>query len=681
MTVRGARCHVEKTGNILKDDAQNRARGSSNRMNCDQHILIVDDKRENLLALKHVLRDVDAQVTSAASGNDALAATLHQNFALAILDVQMPEMDGFELAELLRGEDRTRNLPIIFMSAVYSDDFHVFKGYAAGAVDFLTKPFEPAILLNKVRFFLLVDKQRQTLENKLDLEKSKNYLENILTSMAELVMVVSRELKIRTANRAALSLLGYSDDELADTPLQKLFANHVLPDDLPDETDAPLSKTLRLEDVYLLTKSGVQVPVLLNVSCLRNDDHDAVGLVLVAIDNTERKRNEERNRALEEQLLHSQRLESIGRLAGGVAHDFNNLLTVILSCSSLVAEKVSEDESLRTDVFEIIDAAQRGESLVRQLLTFGHKQFLCPAVLNLNEIVNSTVRMLERTLGEDVTLVLQLAPEIRDIYADPVQLVQVIMNLAINARDAMPQGGTLTIATGPTESSSATASVTTDVEGSSGVNRVQLTVQDTGCGIAEDVAPCIFEPFFTTKDEGQGTGLGLSVVRGVVEQSGGQVSLASLPGEGAVFKVEFPVTTRQRVPSERSEVSKSRQAGQGTILVVEDENIIRKLIVRILRKHQYQVFEARTLSEAMRVAREVPHLDLLLTDVVMPEHSGPEVAQSLRKDQPDLDIIFMSGYADNALELQSSMSEQSFFLQKPFMPNTLVETVNEVLSG
>ena len=649
-------------------------------MNNQQHILIVDDKHENLIALERVLRDTNAQVTSVKSGNEALAATLRQNFALAILDVQMPEMDGLELAELLRSDDKTRHLPIILMSAVYSDDYHVFRGYAAGAVDFLTKPYEPEILLNKVRFFLLLDKQRQELEEKLDIEKSKNYLESILTSMTDSVVVVSSDLQIETVNRATRTLLGYGEDELIDTPLEGLFPNRSLPPELASGNEASPQATLHFNDVHLQTKHGDRIPVLLNVSYLHIQEPGATGIVLVAIDNTERKRDEERRLALERQLRHAQRLESIGLLAGGVAHDFNNLLTVIQTCSSLVTEKISEDDSLHADIFDIAEAARRGESLVSQLLAFSHKQDLQPEVFDLNEVVSSTARMLERTLGDDVELDIRLTPDSAAIFADPDQLTQVIMNLGVNSRDAMPQGGTLTFTTTLVTALDAATIPCLNAQQERNHNWVQLTVHDTGCGIAPDIASRVFEPFFTTKKEGQGTGLGLSVAHGIVVQSGGHISLASMPGEGTTITVYFPVTTTARRPSGSPGPVTPPKSVTGTILVVEDDNAIRRLAIRILQQRGFHALEARTLPEAIKVTSELPDLDLLLSDVVMPGHSGPEIAQTLLKVYPDLAVLFMSGYDDTTLEDYEIATERIFFLQKPFRPDTLVEKVLEVLS-
>ena len=636
-------------------------------MKREQHILIVDDRPENLVALERVLGETSARVTAVSNGNDALAATLEHDFALAILDVQMPDMDGYELAELLRSEPKTAHLPIIFVSAVFSDDYHVFRGYQAGAVDFLTKPYKPEILLNKVRFFLLLDAQHQQLQEKLEIQQSKNYLESILTCMTDSIVVVAADDRIQMANRAARELLGYEENELVGAPLSSLFPDGSMPADLTSMGENASPNPRRNHEVRFVDKGGREIPALLSASVLRDGRSKAKGMVLAARDNTDQERAEKVRNELEAQLRHSQRMESLGQLAGGVAHDFNNLLTVVMSCSSFAAEALRDGDPVRAEVDRTMEAAERAKDLVQQLLAFGHKQLLHPEVVDLNETVTTTTHMLERVLGEEVELEVMLASGRPQAFVDPGQLTQVLVNLAVNARDAMPQGGTLFISTDSL------------LTGAAENGFARVTVRDTGCGMKEEIRGRIFEPFFTTKGIGQGTGLGLSVVHGIIEQSKGRIAVESAPGAGATFTVDLPCPapglerkTQRATPAQTS-------TNAATVLIVEDDAAVREVVVRILQHHGYEVLAARLPQEATNLAARHCRIDLLLTDVVMPECSGPEVARTLRTDDPDLPVLLMSGHPYDAIDCTGITGERTAILQKPFTPTALVTKVREIL--
>lgn len=644
-------------------------------MSREQKILIVDDRSENLLALERVLRPTGVQVTAVTSGNDALAATLHEDFAMAILDVQMPEMDGYELAELLRSDPKTCHLPIIFMSAVYSDDYHVFRGYEAGAVDFLTKPYNPDILLNKVRFFLQLDAQRYELEEKLEIQRSKSYLESILTSMTDSVIVATADDRVQMANRSAQELLGYQEEELLGAAVDSLFPDGEVPEEVAHSAPESVAQRCRVEEVELADKHGRKIPVLLSVSVLRDSNNKPAGLLLAAKDNTERKRSEAVRKELEAQLRHSQRMESLGLLAGGVAHDFNNLLTVVMSCSSFAAESLQGNHAVLADLERIMVAAGRAQELVRQLLAFGHKQVLHPEVINLNDTVSTTTQMLERVLGEGVALQVDLAEAPLQAFVDPGQLTQVLVNLAVNARDAMTKGGNLYIST----RSLAQEDHESD-QGGDG-RYVRLVVRDTGCGMQPEVTERIFEPFFTTKEMGQGSGLGLSVVHGIIEQSKGRISVESQVGEGTTFTVDVPCPTHAAAEPEQLDERGPVGKGSGTVLVVEDNDAVRGVVLRILEGHGYEVLEARLPEEAAQIAAGDAQIDLLLSDVIMPDCSGPEVALSLREQDPDLPVLFMSGHAYDSIEVHGIEVKHAGILQKPFTPSVLVAKVQQAIRG
>ena len=382
-------------------------------------------------------------------------------------------------------------------------------------------------------------------------------------------------------------------------------------------------------------------------------------------------------RSLEVQLLQSQKIESMGRLAGGVAHDFNNLLGVISGYSDLLRKRVATDPRLTRYVDDIMKAAERAAGLTRQLLAFSRKQVLQPRVLDLNVVVGETEKMLRRLIGEDVQLMTVFDEQLGSVRADPGQMDQVLMNLAVNARDAMPRGGRLTIETSNVVLDRAYARQHPGVEPGP---YVRLAVSDSGHGMAPEVLARVFEPFFTTKEPGKGTGLGLATVHGIVKQSGGHVWVYSEPGQGTTFKIYLPrtdVTTGEAEPRASDE---ELPRGSETILLVEDEASLRELVRECLEGGGYTVLEARHGTQALELSeRYSGPLHLLMTDVVMPGMSGRELAERLRAARPEVRILYMSGYTDDAVVLHGVLAEDMAFLQKPFTTETLARTVREVL--
>ncbi|HEY0792571.1 MAG TPA: response regulator [Chthoniobacterales bacterium] len=375
---------------------------------------------------------------------------------------------------------------------------------------------------------------------------------------------------------------------------------------------------------------------------------------------------------LEAQLRQAQKLEAIGRLAGGVAHDFNNLLSVIFGHSALLTRAPSLEDSQRASLAEIRRAAERAASLTRQLLAFSRQQLLEPKVLDLNIVVAEAENLLRRLIGEDVRLVTVLQPGLRPVRVDPSQIDQVILNLAVNARDAMPRGGTLTLATRDVEAVAAGASARSGPH-------VLLQITDTGSGMTSEVQARIFDPFFTTKGEGKGTGLGLAVVHGIVEQSGGQIDVSSVPGAGTTFKIYLPTAEGALEPPAENVVRNPVQ-GIETILLAEDEDAVRQITSRILEVFGYRVLEASSGEEAIRLAENSKEkIHLLLTDVVMPSMSGRELADALRARDPDLKVLFQSGYTDDAVVRHGVVQAEVAFLHKPFTPDALAQKIRDVL--
>ena len=359
-------------------------------------------------------------------------------------------------------------------------------------------------------------------------------------------------------------------------------------------------------------------------------------------------------RKVEDSLLQSQKLEALGRLAGGVAHDFNNLLTVIEGYARLLKEECPNGDAVLF-VEEIIKASNRASNLTRQLLAFSRKQSADPRLMDLNEAALGMKGMLERVIGEDVELRVAADASPSTVVADPAQIEQIIMNLAVNARDAMPQGGRITIRT------------------ESLPGWVELSVSDTGQGIPEELQAQIFEPFFTTKETGKGTGLGLALVRAIVEDSQGRISLDSHVGQGTTFRVQFPLRAGDPVAEADPSADVKAVRGRGTVLLVEDEEALRNLLTRSLTGRGYQVVQAADGDEALALFRALPAPpDLLLTDVMLPRRSGKQVADELSKLAPKMKVLFMSGYGDNT-------PEGAMRLEKPFSPSKLASAVKDLI--
>lgn len=390
----------------------------------------------------------------------------------------------------------------------------------------------------------------------------------------------------------------------------------------------------------------------------------------------ERDRAEEALRISEEHLRQSQKMEAIGRLAGGIAHDFNNLLTVMMGYSQLLLRKLPHSDPNRQDIEQIRIAGERAASLTRQLLAFSRRQVLQPKILDLNDAVTATSPILQRLMGEDIRLTLALGP-VGSVKADPGQLDQVLMNLAANARDAMPQGGTLTIATADVELDDRYAN---QHPGAQAGPHVMLAVSDTGCGMDAETLARIYEPFFTTKEQGHGTGLGLSTVYGIVKQSEGSIWASSKPGFGTTFKIYLP-RVESCVPALLTVAPfEPKACATETILIVEDEPSVRTLGRTVLEQHGYTVLEASCADEALAVSTQYQRpIHLLVTDVVMPGGSGRKVGEQLAVRRPGLKILYVSGYTNNAITHHGVLDAGLAFLQKPFTPDMLARKVREVL--
>ncbi len=433
----------------------------------------------------------------------------------------------------------------------------------------------------------------------------------------------------------------------------------------------------------LATEYRIKLPdgrerwLLMRGTATRDSSGQPLRIDGLLMDITERKKAEARIQQLQEQYRHAQKMEAVGRLAGGVAHDFNNLLMVIQGYTEMLQDEIPDAAPGKKYAEQILTASSRAAALTRQLLAFSRKQILCPVVLNVNQVVEETSKMMARLMGEDIAFKLDLARSLWAIQADPDQIGQVLMNLAVNARDAMPQGGVLSIAT---------KNVNVKYDGSeehswvAAGNYVALTVTDTGKGIPKEVKDHLFEPFFTTKEAGKGTGLGLATVYGIVQQSEGYVWADSEPGHGACFTIYLPAT-RRAVSKPLLDPKDQNLRGTGTLLVVEDDTSMNRTLVEFLLGRGYTVLTAASPAEALQTAGQYSGaIDLLITDIVMPGIRGTELALELRRLRPGIRTMFMSGYIDNAAVRQGIAESNSIFLQKPFSLHSLAQKINEVLA-
>ncbi len=495
-------------------------------------------------------------------------------------------------------------------------------------------------------------------------------------------MVADVRGQILEANDAFTALFGYTRAELAEGALR-----------WPDLTAPGYEHAAEVALQQLLTvgvatpweaeslrKDGTPVPVLIGVAML--DYPRCIGFVA---DLTERKRAEagriaaeESLRRSEEQLRQAQKMEAVGRLAGGVAHDFNNVLTVITGYVELILNDLKPTDPLRADIEEIQTAAERAARLTRQLLLFSRQQVVEPRVVDLHEVLADMERMLQRILGEDVTLVAVPPKAPGRVKVDPSHIEQVILNLVVNARDAMPTGGQLTIETSNVMLDEAYALGHLPTKAGP---HVMLAVTDTGCGMDRATLARIFEPFFTTKGPGRGTGLGLSTVFGIVQQSGGNIWVYSEPGKGTTFKIYLP-RVDAAVDAAKAEVPAEALRGAETILLVEDEVQVRTIVLSLLRRQGYRVLVAQHAGEALLLCeRHEAPIDLLLTDVVMPQMSGPELATRLAATRPAMKVLCMSGYTDDSIVRHGVLDGRIAFIQKPLTPASLARKVREVLDA
>jgi PAS domain S-box-containing protein len=693
------------------------------------NILSVDDNPNNLYLIEMIARAHGHDVVSAHNGLEALEQLAGRTFDLIVSDILMPGMDGFQLCRTVKSDARLKHIPFVFYTATYTAKQDEKLGLSLGASRFIIKPVEPDEFLTAVEevvregaagslpvqptdpddayenLSLYNERLVRKLEHKIaSLESTRIELsatieekncEILQRRRAEEAHARSEE-QLRLSWDASMDGMLLTDREGVILRANPAFARIFLkpPEALTGQVFATcygegadsILETYRKQVGSRAVEAHFEAPrrrwdgkeIWVESSNALVDLPSGLAVVSVLRDITDRKRAERERAELEDQLRQAQKLESVGRLAGGIAHDFNNLLTVINGYSVMIAGQLSPGDPLLAAVDEIHRAGQRASDLTRRLLGFSRKRSLQAQVLDLNRIVEETRPLLNRLVGEDVVLRVLRSAEPAVVRADPGQLEQVLMNLAVNSRDAMPRGGELSIEIRIVERGAK------EVEAYASAHPgpyAALTVVDNGEGMSAETCQRIFEPFFTTKEAGKGTGLGLSMVQSIVSQSGGFITVRSAPGQGTTFGIYLPALAATPALPEAPAAAKPLH-GSETILVVEDQPQVRKYVMAALRSYGYRLLQAGGAAEAQRVCEaELGRVDLLLTDVVMPHTSGKELADRVRERWPGVRVLFMSGYADNATTRLCLTAEKVNFLQKPFSPEQLAAKVREVLSS
>ncbi|AWM86843.1 response regulator [Microvirga sp. 17 mud 1-3] len=650
-------------------------------------ILVVDDDHRNLIAVEEVLRATGVEIVTADSGEAALRQVLQEDFAVILLDVQMPRLNGYDVASMIRNRPRSSRVPILFLTAYNKDDLHVFKGYSAGAVDYVFKPIEPLILKSKVGVFVDLyrkteeirrqgEQERLLLMENLRVRGEKLRAEQALRHREEHQSIVLKSLPIALytaslqedhrqlhfTNESIERITGFKPSAFLTSP--DFWSSRVHPEDrdhvlqqlgrLAEEGAVSLEYRWRCAD-------DVERYFLDQTVLMRDAEGRPREFFGMWFDITERKQ-------MEQNLLHASKLEAIGRLTGGIAHDFNNMLSVVIGNLDLLRKSIEGNKRAERRVGMAIESAQHCADLTHRLLTFSRRQSLQLSTIDVNVLMPSLLELMRRTLGERINATLRSAGEIWPVRVDRAQFEAALLNLAVNARDAMPEGGDLTI--------TIENQVVGEGRAVSSGEFVVIAVSDTGIGMVPEVVERVFEPFFTTKESGKGTGLGLSMVYGFVQQCQGHIEVESVPNGGTTIRIFLPRCRETAEASGSAQASTAHPFGNGrVVLVVEDNPAVRQVATSTLRSLGFNVVSAESGDQAAEMIKSCPEVSLVLSDVRMPgELSGIDLARLIQREMPHIKVLLTTGYFDG-----EDTAEDFSVLYKPYRAVDLAEKIQSLM--
>ena len=652
-------------------------------------ILAIDDRVDNLITVSALLRNLipGCHIITAQSGAEGIERTRAEAPDTILLDIRMPGMDGFEVCKRLKSDPKTRNIPIIMLTAIDTDPESRIKGLDMGADAFLAKPVDSGELAAQIRAMLRIKRAEDSLRRQRDeldrlvrdrtreLRSTEQHYRILFNSTNDAIFIQDREGRFLEVNDEACNRLGYSQEELLKMT--------------PADMEAPKFKAMvpaRLEELkntghaifttVHVTRDGRLIPTEINSKWIEYDGKPY--LLSVARDISERVLAEREKEKLEAQLRQAQKMEAIGTLAGGIAHDFNNILAAIMGYTELAMVNLARDNPVQADLEQVFKAGKRAKDLVQQILTFSRQSETEARSIQVHLIVKEVIRLLRASLPSTITILQKIDPQAGAVKADPTQIHQIVMNLCTNAYHALREkGGVLEIGLDSCRVETKPADLHPHLKEG---DYVRLGISDTGHGMDEEVMERIFDPFFTTKERGEGTGMGLSVVHGIVTGCGGAIKVSSTPGEGSIFEVYLPRTYGQ----EQTAAEPARFSFQGSehILLVDDEKSLVRMHEKLLERLGYKVTATTSSVKAMEIFRLNPAgFDLVVTDQTMPQITGLQLSEGIRKIRQDIPVILCTGFSESITPERIEASGVHEVLFKPFANRELTKLIRRVLDG
>jgi hypothetical protein len=629
-------------------------------------ILIVEDELITAFDIAETLKKFGFTVAgSADNGSDAIDLAGKHRPDIILMDIGLKgEYDGIAAAGIIR---ERFGIPVIYMTG-NADLVTVRKARDTAPYGYVVKP------VNRESLYSTIDSALQRFSLEKLLRQSEERYRLIFANSPIGIFFYDTSLVIRESNNRFIEILRSKTELIVGLDMNKLNDKRVL----PSIKEAIAGSDGYYEGEYMVTTSGAVIWVVIKTVPVYSQNGEVMGGIGIVEDLSEKMESASERAKLEEQVIQMQKMESIGRLAGGIAHDFNNILFSILGHAELGLLSVKPEDQLYEPLLEIMRAGEKAKNLTRQLLAFGRKQILEFNIIDINSLISDFEKLMKRLIGEDIEVQLGLSEASGLIKGDRTQMEQVLLNLAVNARDALPAGGTISITTG-----GYTAEIEPAVPGLQPGNYVTLFFSDNGVGIDKESIDRIFEPFFTTKAKGKGTGLGLSTVYGIVKQHGGEILVSSEPGQGTLFRLYLPEAVGMvSEPEERGPAGAEEYNCNETILVVEDEEMVRKLVVSILRGRGYTVVETGDPKEALELSRSHEgRIDLLLTDIVMRSMNGRELYETIITERNDIKVLYMSGYTADIISHHGVLNEGVNYIQKPFTVEALRDRVRRAIDS